>query len=300
MVRKQILIQVAVAAVVLLAAVGITCFLCKARSAPKDRPVVTGIKYEVITAADVDENFETAGTLKARTVSEVASRIIGTVTAMKVKQGDIVKAGDVLLEIDDKDLSERYKGAQAAHDEATKALDAARERQSLAETTYARYKSLSQQNAIAQQQFDEIASQKKLADSEFARAGAAVAGAESNLQDARLTLGYAKVTAPTNGVVTWRSAEVGSMAHPGEKLITVEDISQFRVDINVDERLAGMVKVGMPVNVSIESIGRKIMAEVTEVVPSVDPMSRSALACMPMSLYGPAAGKLRSSPKRRS
>lgn len=277
MTRKHIVLTLIMVVAAIAATVWVTCAICRARKNVEARPVVKGVTVEAISPIKVNEYFETAGTLKAKVVSQVASRVMGTVTALKVKQGDTVKAGQVLLEIDDKDLVERYKAAQAASDEAAKVLDAARERKELAETTYVRYKSLVEQNAVAKQQFDEVASQRKVADADLERAMAAVARAASNLEEAKVTLGYARVTAPTDGVVTWRNIEVGSMARPGEPLITVEDVSQFRVDINVDERLAGMVKVGMPVDVDIESINEQLKAEVMEVVPSVDPTTRTFL-----------------------
>jgi RND family efflux transporter MFP subunit len=244
---------------------------------PEQRPEVSGVAVAAAEAADVPEFRETAGTLNARVISEVASRVTGSVTALKVKQGDKVRAGDVLLEIDSRDLEERYKGAQAACEEANKALEAARERKLLAETTYNRYKVLVEQNAVARQQMDEVSSQKRVADSEFERAIAAAARAASGLEEAGVMLGYTKVTAPTDGVVTTRNIEVGSMAQPGVPLITVEDSSEFRVDVNVDERLAGVVKVGQEADVVIESLGAKLKGQVTEVVPSVDPMSRTFL-----------------------
>jgi RND family efflux transporter MFP subunit len=275
--KKQVLVTIAIAVVAVAATVWTTCYLCRLRTAPEKRAIVSGVTVAVVTPADVDEYFETAGTLNAKVVSQVASRVMGTVTALKVKQGDKVRAGEVLLEIDSKDLNERYKAAQAASDEAAKSLDAARERKSLAETTYERYKRLVAENAVAKQQFDEVESQKKVAEADLERAAAAASRAASNLEEARVTLGYGKVTAPSDGVVTWRNIEEGSMARPGVPLITVEDTSQFRVDINVDERLAGLIKVGMPVDVNVESIGEKVKATVMEVVPSVDPASRTFL-----------------------
>jgi RND family efflux transporter MFP subunit len=275
--KKRILSIIVAVVVVVLVIIGVTCKLCGRKAAQEEKARISGVKVETIAPADVNEYFETAGTLKAQSVSEVASRVMGTVTSLKVKQGDAVKAGDVLLELDSKDLVERYKAAQAGYDEAYRSLESAKEKRSLAQTTYTRYKSLAAQNAVAQQQVDEIESQKKVADSEFERASAAAVRASSNLEEAKVTLGYAKVTAPTDGVVTRRNIEVGSMARPGEPLITVEDVSQFRVDINIDERLAGLVKVDMPIDVEIDGIGAGIKGRASEVVPSVDPASRTFL-----------------------
>src|SRR5512135_1950348 len=64
-----------------------------------ERPRVSGIRAEAVTPSVVDEYYETSGTVKAKTVSSVASRVMGTVTSIRVREGDRVAAGHILLTI---------------------------------------------------------------------------------------------------------------------------------------------------------------------------------------------------------
>jgi RND family efflux transporter MFP subunit len=80
-----------------------------------------------------------------------------------------------------------------------------------------------------------------------------------------------------SGVVTEKKVEVGSMAVPGTPLFTVEDNSSFKLELNVDESLSEKLKIGLPVEVRIDSIGKEISGRIYEIVPRVDPLSRTFL-----------------------
>jgi len=73
------------------------------------------------------------------------------------------------------------------------------------------------------------------------------------------------------------------MAVPGMPMLTVEDNSVYRVEVNVDEKLAETVKTGMGVAVFIEALNKELAGKVTEVVPSIDPLSRSFLVKIAVS-----------------
>jgi multidrug efflux system membrane fusion protein len=115
------------------------------------RPVVTGVTFVKISPSIIDSFYETSGTVKAGTTSVVAGRTMGTVLAVRVKEGDLVRAGEVLVTLDDRDLTEKVAQAEAAHQEARKAFEAAELNQSLAEITFGRYKNLYGEKVITQQ-----------------------------------------------------------------------------------------------------------------------------------------------------
>ncbi|MDA8241263.1 MAG: efflux RND transporter periplasmic adaptor subunit [Nitrospiraceae bacterium] len=242
-----------------------------------ERPRVSGIRTEAITPSVVDEYYETSGTVKAKTVSSVASRVMGTVTSIRVREGDRVAAGHLLLTIDDSDVAQRLKGAREGYREAQKALEAADENRILVGITYGRYKKMYDDKALTGQEFDQIKTQKRVADIDYERAKAAVGRAEAGVNEVKVYEGFTRVTSPVAGIVTEKKIEAGSMAVPGMPLLTVEDNSSYRIDINVDERLAGKIRTGMEAEAFLESMNRHIRGLVTEVVPSVDPVSRSFL-----------------------
>jgi RND family efflux transporter MFP subunit len=233
------------------------------------REQVTGIKSEVLRSSEVDEYFETTGTVRAKTSSVIASRMMGTVTSLRVREGDRVRAGQLLMMLDDSDVVQRVKAAE-------KGLEGAKQNQSLSDITYQRYKKLYDEKALAGQELDQIETQKKVAEIEYERAKAMLA-------EARVYQGFTRITSPVSGVVTEKKIESGSMAVPGMALLTVEDNSAFRVDVNADEKLAGRLKAGMAVTVFIESLDRELAGKVAEIVPSIDPRTRSFIVKIAIS-----------------
>jgi RND family efflux transporter MFP subunit len=249
----------------------------KQGTAEVKREQVTGIITEPVTPSQVDEYYETSGTVAAKTVSSVASRMMGTVTSIKVKEGERVSAGQLLLTIDDSDVAQKVKAAREGCNEAEKGLDAARENRDLMAVTYRRYKKLHDDKALSGQELDQIETQKKVADIGFGKAQASVARARADLKEAEVYQGFTRVTAPFSGVVTEKKTDLGNMAIPGTPLFTIEDGSAYRIDVNGDESLAGRLRSGMDASVFIDALNRVVKGKITGVVPSVDPASRSFL-----------------------
>lgn len=258
------------------------------------REQVTGISLQTMVLAPVDEYYETSGTVRARTVSTVASRTMGTITAIKVKEGDRVNAGQLLLTVDDSDTAMKVKGAAEGYNEALKALDAAREDKSLREITWQRYKKLYDQKALSRQELDQIETQKKVAALDYDRAQAAVKRVEAGVSEAKIYQGYSRIKAPVSGLVTGKKAEIGSMAVPGMPLMTIEDTSAYRIEVNADEKLSGKIRPGMEAKIGLEALTGEIQGVVTDVVQSVDPGSRSFLVKITLKQEGPAGKELRS------
>ncbi|MFO0754669.1 MAG: efflux RND transporter periplasmic adaptor subunit [Thermodesulfovibrionales bacterium] len=233
----------------------------KPGSAEVKRQAVTGVTVTEVEPVEQDEYYEASGTVKARTVSVVASRIMGTVTSLKVHEGERVRAGQLLMTVDDRDIAQRVKAAE-------KALDAAKQQQSLADVTYQRYRKLHDEKAISLQEIDQVETQKKIADSEYEKAAAL-------LDETRITRGFSRIGAPGPGVVVEKRIEVGSMAVPGTPLLVVEDTSSYRVETSLDESMSGRVRIGMPVDVVIDSLGRELKGRIAEITPSIDELSRT-------------------------
>ncbi len=258
----------------------------KPPSSPVQRPLITGITLLQISPSSIDAFYETSGTVKAGTTSIISSRSMGTVTAVKFKEGDRVKAGQVLLTIDDHDLVQKVAEAEAANQEASKALEAAVQNKSLAEVTYDRYKNLHREKVITQQEMDQIETQKKVAQAEVDRLKETVKRATASLEWARIYRGYARVQAPVSGVVTEKKIDPGSLAVPGMPLLTIEDTSRFKVEAYIDEQLIQRFKAGTRADVLFEGTRERIPGFIAEVVPAVDPATRTYLIKIP--LQGPA------------
>lgn len=240
------------------------------------RQTVTGVEVAEARLSQVDEYYETSGTVKARATAAVASRVMGTVTALKVREGDRVREGQVLLTIDDRDVAQRVNAAE-------KAVEAAKQNKSLMEITYQRYRKLHDEKALSPQEMDQIATQKKVADVEYERA---IAG----LSEAKVQHGFTMVAAPFSGLVTEKKIEAGGMAVPGIPLLTLEDTSSFTLEANVDQGLSTKISIGTKAEVAVDPLFSRIEGRISEVVPAIDPMSRTFLVKIGLSGTGLRSG----------
>ena len=233
-------------------------------AAAVSRQTVEGVTATEVHPSKVEEYFETSVAIKAKTVSLVAGRTMGTVTSLRVKEGDRVHAGQVLLTVDNRDAVQRVIAAE-------KALESAEQNRSLADITYGRYRKLYDEKALSQQEIDQIETQKKITELDYERSKAL-------LNEARVARDFTTIVSPVSGVVTEKKTERGSMAVPGVPLLTVEDVSSFILEANIDEHLTGKVRAGTPVDISVDAINRELKGRITEIVPSIDPMSRTFIA----------------------
>jgi RND family efflux transporter MFP subunit len=255
-----------------------------------ERPVITGITLSVVEKSSIEDYYETSATVRAKNVANVSTRMMGEVTSLNVREGDFVRQGQVLLTVDDRDIEERIKAAESGYKEALKGLEAARQNRSLVDITYQRHKKLHDEKAISQQELDQIETQKKVSEIEYERAEEMVNRAKAGLSEVKVYQGYTRIKAPFSGIVTEKKIERGNMAVPGAPLLTIEDSSSYRVEANIDERFSGLLKKGMPVDIRIESVGLDTKGTVSEVIPTIDPMTRTFLIKIDLKASGLRSG----------
>lgn len=249
----------------------------KPGNAEVKRQAVTGVTLAAAPLTEVESYYETAGTVRAKAVSIIAARTIGSVLSVKVKEGDRVKAGQELIALDDRDMSQKVSAAEAGYRGAARAVEEALENRRLADITFRRYRNLADENVISRHEMDQVETQKKVADLGYDRAREMANSARSQLEEARIARSFARIAAPHEGIITEKKIEQGSMATPGAPLLVLEDTSLFKVEVYVNERLLGKVRTGMPLIVALTGEGRSIKATIGEIVPSVDPSTRSFL-----------------------
>jgi len=233
---------------------------------------LTGIPVAVTAMKSVQDYYETSGSVMAVTITQVASRIMGAVTSLPVKEGDRVRAGQLIVTIDNQDMLQRLKATE-------RGLDAAREQRDLMGVTAKRYAKLYTEKALTQQEMDEVTTREKVAQLEYDRARAMA-------DEARVMVGYTRITAPVSGVVTAKMIDLGATAVPGIPLLTLENQDAFQVETHIDEGLAGKLTTGKPVTVIIDALNRTLEGKIQKIVPSVDPLSRSFLVKITLVAQG--------------
>jgi RND family efflux transporter MFP subunit len=224
----------------------------------------------VVQRASLPSFHTVAGTVRSETTSTLAANVVGTVVRVRVAEGDRVRAGDVLVEIDAREPRANADRARAGREEIERAIDAASANAQLAEKTFHRFEALRERGSASQQEFDEAKSRHTAAQADLARLVAKRGEVRAAATQAEAVLDFSSVRAPIDGVITGRFIDPGAQAAPGVPLVAIENESATRVDANVPEHVA--VRVG-----DLAVVDGKLEARVTHVQPSLDAGSRSAL-----------------------
>lgn len=267
----------------------------KGKHAPAsaERAPVNGVEVVEAGSGPRERFAEAVGTVRARNIAAVAPQVMGRITSLPVAEGARVGKGALLATIDDTQIRAQLAAAEAMVDEAEagreevlRAIAQAEADKALAEKTYDRYRKLHEEKVVTQQEFDEAEVRKTVAVKDYERAldrrtqvTAKIAQAKAQADAARVMLSYTRMTAPFSGIVTERRTEAGSMAVPGSPILVLEDTGRYRIEASVPETYLGSLKVGSRVRVVLDTApGREIPATITEVVPLVDPASRTFVA----------------------
>lgn len=234
--------------------------------------------------------YDAVGTVRARLSATVSSKLMGVIQAFKVKEGDEVKAGDLLVVLDERQVAAQLTQAQAALSEARKAESAAVSAQAAAEAgaerarlSFRRNRTMLEGGAITQETFETVEAQFKQAQAALDQARAMVEAARFRIGQAQASVDAAtvarkdaRVLAPFDGKITAKLADTGALAAPGTPLLTLEREGGYRVDLVVPETHIQSVRTGQSVEVRIPAIGNpSVSGTVDVIVPSADPGSRS-------------------------
>jgi RND family efflux transporter MFP subunit len=188
------------------------------------------------------------------------------VTEVMVRAGDRVRAGDVLVRLDAREMGARVQQASAATRAAEESLAAARSAQAaaaaeqkLAAAWHARISTLRERNAATAQEFDEAEARLAGASARTAAAQAGIEQASAQLAAVRasadvagITESYAVIRAPFDGEVTERFTDPGNLASPGQPLLQLDALGRRRVEARVDEARVGFIHSGARVAVVLD------------------------------------------------
>ena len=192
---------------------------------------------------------EVVGTVRPRLQAVIEAKVSGRIETLAVTPGQKVKAGDLLAQLDAREIQARLDQARAVREQAARELERARK--------------LFEQKITSQAEFDAVEARERVA------AGAA--------REAEMALGYSKIVAPFDGVVTRKLADVGDLAAPGKSIVEMEDPAALRFEAGVPEALIGGIKIAGKLPVRVSSVTSDLQGTVVEIAPVADATSRTYL-----------------------
>ncbi|MGB7344267.1 MAG: efflux RND transporter periplasmic adaptor subunit [Pirellulaceae bacterium] len=207
------------------------------------------------------------GTLEARVSATISPKISGRIETLLADQGDTVKQGDLLVQLDDAELQQQVQIAEANVNAAEAAITRLSSDKKRAEAvyeqarkTYSRMQQLSRQNAASREDADKATEGLAVAEAGIATAEAAISegqkqfvAAEKTLQYHRARLQDTKLVAPFDGLVVRRNREPGDIAVPGSSILTLISTDEVWVSAWVDETEMARLQTGQPARIVFRS-----------------------------------------------
>jgi RND family efflux transporter MFP subunit len=227
---------------------------------------------------------QAAGTIRAKIETVISSLITATISSIEVWSGDEVKAGEVLIKLDSRELRARV-------DQAHQAVIAAEVRQAKAEKDFKRVQRIyrADTGAISKAELDRIQAALHSARAELLRL-------RRQEDQTKTALSYSTLKAPIAGRIVKRYADPGDTARQGEPLLRMYDPGTLRLDANVRESVASHLIEGQSLTAEVDAVNKSYTAVVDEIVPTADPGSRSFLVKVSLtggsSLYPGMFGRL--------
>lgn len=252
--------------------------------------VVKGVSLEVVRLAAVPELLDVVGSVRARTSAVVSTRIPGSISILRVREGDRVRKGQLLAQLDAQENQAAAAGAIAAIDEARRGVDEALSRKKLADATFDRYSNLFKEQAASRQEFDVRQTEKDMAAQGVARAESRLKQAQEGAKASTTVSDYTRITAPISGIIASKQADLGATVFPGQPLMTIEDEGSYQLELALPENVATKVRPGTPLQVTLDAVGSSFAARIAEIVPTADPASRTFVAKIALNQKGLKSG----------
>lgn len=220
------------------------------------------VEVQTVASRNVEYAVNTVGSVEAFEQVEVTSRVAGAVERVRFQEGGLVRAGDVLVEIE----PERYRLAVRSAEANLQREIAARGE---AEAGLARREAANAKNP-GLIRGEEIETWR----TKLSTAAAGVAQMQTAVEQARLNLRDALVTAPVSGTIQTRSVQTGQYVQVGTVLATLVRRDPLLLRLQVPETDAGRIRTGMPVRFTVGESNAPFTARITHVAASANTNSR--------------------------
>ena len=236
---------IALAGAVAVAALTLSACGTDGKAAQTNKPTVDAVPVEVAAAtrAPISANYSGTASLVADHEAMVVAKTSGVIKKLYVEEGDAVKAGQLLAEIDDADARSKLNSAEAQMHKS--------------EATFAHAEA-----AIPKQLIPQFEYEQDKYDLQDKRAA---------LESARLQLAYTRILAPVDGIIAERSVKVGNMLQANQNVFRIVGMDPLQAVLNVPERQLGILKANQSVQLEADALaGKKFTGTILRIAPVVD------------------------------
>jgi RND family efflux transporter MFP subunit len=220
------------------------------------------VQVAAVPRQSISQYLETNGSLEAENEVDIVARTTGPVVEINTEEGRMIRAGQVIARIDEREARNQVAIATVAHDEAKLAFD--------------RAKSSWDEGLVSREAYDTALSKLN--------------SAAAQLESAEIQLAYTEITAPFDALVVTRNIKNAQFVTPGTTLFRISDFTPLLCRIEVPEKDLPRVRIGQEAHLRVEAFpGERFSAEVARLRPTVD----AATGTFTATLEVDGQGKLR-------
>ncbi len=220
-------------------------------------------------------SFELTGSVVSDNQKMLTSRYMGFIKSVTVAEGDRVTKGQLLYEIDSKEIDSAKSQVELGIQQAKLSLQMYRNQHTNLLLNLARNKRLFEKDMVSKYQLESLElAEKNLVDM-IKVARKQVQQAQAKLDEVMNQYNYLKVKAPNDGVIVKKNINAGEMAIPGMPALVLTDLSRLKILTDVAETNLKYVQIGKKVHVEIPSAGISGEGRIFSIIPSSNPMTHT-------------------------
>ena len=235
------------------------------------------VELAATTRASMNEQIMVVGNLIGAATVEVVPKVSGRLQAVQVRLGDSVRKGQVIAKVEDSELREQVRQAEASHKVAEATIRQRDADLNLTQTNLERSRSLFQRNLIPRQTLDDSEARYQAAVAQLDLARAQFEQSKARLDELRINLSNTIIASPVDGFVGRRNLDPGAFVSQNAPVASVVDIHLVRLVVNLVEKDLRRVNPGMTAEVGVDAFpGETFSGKVARVAPVLDPATRTA------------------------
>src|SRR5262245_53296457 len=235
------------------------------------------VELAPVLHAEVNRELSVVGNLIGDQTVSVVPKTAGRLEEITVKLGDRVNRGQRIAKIEDEEILEQVRQAEAAFEVAKATIRQREADLSLAKTNAERSRNLFQRQLLPQQTLDDAEAKYQSAQAALDLARAQNTQSQSRLDELRINQQNTIITSPVNGFVARRAADPGAFVSQNAPIVDVVDITRVRLVANIIEKDLKQIGVGDIASVEVDAFpGENFMGRIARVSPVLDPSTRTA------------------------
>jgi len=243
------------------------------------KPEVEVTEIGWVSPAQATIDLTSTGYVVPQRVAKVGAKVTGRITKVNIVEGQEVKTGDLLFELDPTDQRSAVASAQARALAAQARAQTARAQVAETKQQYEREKKLAATGSVAQATVDDLSARTDSLQAQVKAADAETVAAQAEVNALSITLGSFRVVSPIDGIAVTKPSQVGDVVAPVSVLVELVDFASLLIETDVPEGRMGVVKKGGPCEIVFDAYPEKRQrAEVVEIGPRMNRAKATGLA----------------------